>query len=134
MKTHIEHNPHIRKPNLELPIILKNLKVAKNKKDQWIIRFSSENHKYLCVDYNCSTSHVEGKLCEHGMAHGFTIETDETYFSEESKIDFPEDSLTLYLIPESKEESDELSGVASILPLKHAYTACIVPYKDFNHD
>lgn len=130
MKTHIEHHTHIRKPNLELPILLKNLEVVKNKKSQWTIRFSSENHKYLCIDYNCSASHIKDELCEHGMAQGFTIETPETYFDEQSKIDFPEDSLILYLIPESEEESDELSGVAAILPHKHAYSACIVPYKD----
>lgn len=131
MKTYIEHHSQIRKPNLEFPILLKNLKVVKNNKGQWTIGFSSENHKYLCISYNCSTSHIEEVYCEHGVAQGFSIETHETYFNEQSKIDFPEDSLILYLIPESKEESSELSGVAAILPHKHAYSACIVPYKDF---
>ena len=131
MKTYIKYLPQIRKPNLELPILLMNLEVVKNNKGQWTIGFSSENHKYLCINYNCSTSHIEDEFCEHGMAQGFTIETHETYFPERSKIDFPEDSLVLYLIPESKEESNELSGVAAILPHKHAYSACIVPYKDF---
>jgi len=34
------------------------------------------------------------------------------------------------LNPQDKEEQEELSGVAAILPSKWSYCACIVPFSD----
>lgn len=131
MKIHIETHPVLRKPNLETPIQLDGVEVIKNKKGQWVLSFSSRNHKYLNINYCISSSHINDEKCEFGMAHGFEIETCETWFDEEWNMEVPEDKITLWLIPESKEEDEELSGMAAILPQKWRYAVCMVPYKDF---
>lgn len=140
MKTHIETHPILRKPNLETPIQLDGVEVFKNKKDQWVLSFSSRNHKYLNINYNISSSHINGEKCEfeetawgewYGTAHGFEIETDDTWWDENLKIDWPEDKITLWLIPESAEENRELCGMVAILPQKWRYAVCIIPHEDF---
>lgn len=131
MKTHIETRPDLRKPNLEKPIELDGVKVFKNKKGQWVLSFSSKNHKYLNINYNIAGSHINGERCKFGAAHGFEIETCETWFDEEWNLEVPEDKVTLWLIPESKEEGEELSGREAVLPEKWSYSVCIVPYEDF---
>lgn len=131
MKTYIETHPVLRKPNLKTPIQLDGVEVFKNKKDQWVLSFSSRNHKYLNINYCISSSHINGEKCEFGMAHGFEIETDDTWWDENLRIDWPEDKITLWLIPESKEESDGLCGIAAILPQKWSYAVCIIPHDYF---
>lgn len=121
----------LKKPDLENPIKLENLRCFKNRHGQWCVEFSSVNHKYLCVNYNTSTNCVNEERCEYGMAQGITIETGETFKNDESEFDWPEDSLIIWLVPESEQESDEISGVDAVLPSKWAYSICIVPFEDF---
>jgi hypothetical protein len=130
MKTYIETHPVLRKPNLETPIELDGVEVFKNKKDQWVLSFSSRNHKYLNINYNISSSHINGERCKFGVAYGFEIETEDVWL-DGNLIDQSEDKITLWLIPESKEESDGLCGIAAVFLQKWSHAACIVPYDDF---
>lgn len=130
MKIHIEIRPALRKPDLETPIELDSVEIFKNKKNQWILGFSSKNHKYLHVNYCISSSHINDERCEFGAAC-FDLETYETWWDAKLGIDWPEDTITLCLIPESKEEREELKGKAVALPQKWRYAVCIVPFNDF---
>lgn len=121
----------IQKPDLKAPIVLADIELSKNKHGQILLSFATHNHKYLDVDYNLLSSHVEGEYCEHGMAHGFEISTQEEYRPEGMHLDYPEDSVTLYLIPENKEELKQLRGQACVIPTKWSYSICIVPFEDF---
>lgn len=120
-----------RKPDLKNPILIDDTELSKNKHGQLLVSFATRNHKYLDVDYGSLHSHVPGKHCEHGMARGIDISTQEQYRPEDWESDKPEDSVTLYLIPESEEERELLCGRACILPTKWAYQICIVPFGDF---
>ena len=85
------------------------------------------------VDYNISGNAPCGESLgfedgSYAFAEGFSIETQETY--PDDGCDMPHDSVILWMIPESKEEQEELSGVAAILPSKWSYCACIVPFSD----
>jgi len=113
------------------PISLTGLTVEKNRHGQWTVHFSSENHKYLSVNYDCTSTHVGGELCEHGWAHGFTIEAPDTFLDPEINLELPEDHLTLYLVPENEEEHKALCGGDAVLAGKWSYSICIVPYEDF---
>lgn len=131
MRLEIEHHT-FKDPNLILPIKLENLSVFRNKHDQWCVYFRTKNHKYLRVDYNISGSVVNGNRLENGLiAHGFTVETFDEFRDEESRYDYPCDSLVIWLVPENKKESDEISGVGAIFPMKWCYSMCVLNFDDF---
>jgi len=113
------------------PILLENIQLSENKHGQIILCFSTKNHKYLDINYNISSSHVDGEYCEFGMAKGFVIETHDLIQPKDLSFEIPESSLTLYLIPENAEESQKLWGKEAILPTKWSYAICIVPFDDF---
>lgn len=105
--------------NSENKIKLNHHTVYKNRVGQWVVDFGCHYHKYLNVDYNTSTNAPNNRITDR-IAHGFTVST----------LD-DEDALYIWLIPETEEESNEIEGVAAILPLKWAYSAVIVPFTDF---
>ena len=133
MKLAIEHRCTHAEAKAGEKISLTGLRALKNSKGQWVVSFSSANHKYLNVDYNissaapCSES-IRFEDGSYAFAEGFSIETQETY--PDDGCDMPHDSVILWMIPESKAEQEELSGVAAILPSKWSYCACIVPFSD----
>ena len=124
--THVNTNP-------EEKIKLSGLRILKNSKGHWVVAFTSENHKYLAVKYNISGNAPGGEHCKYddgsyAYAHGFSIETCDT--SDDTGTQMPLDSCILWVIPETKKEQEELSGVAAILPTKWAYSCAIIPYSD----
>jgi hypothetical protein len=130
MKIKLQENS-LKDPNSETPLVLENIECCKNKHGQWCVSFGSKNHKYLYVDYNTSTNFIDEPLPVGLSAQGFTIETHEEFKDDDCELNLPCHSATLWLIPETKEECDELSGVAAICPTKWAYCACIVQFEDF---
>lgn len=134
MKIHIEGKNLNNLPD-DKKIVLKDLKIFKNKHDQWCLSFGSENHKYLDVYYNISTTALYSPDDNDNeqlqripfSAHGFTIQA-----GEYDNGDW--DWKNVYLVPESKEESDELWGVAAIMPAKWYYHCVIVRMEDFYGD
>jgi hypothetical protein len=120
----------IDKEEGKTPIELENIKLSENKHGQIILSFNTKNHKYLDINYNTSSSHVDGEYCEFG-SRGFVIETNDLFQPKELSFEIPESSLTLYLIPESDEEKQKLWGISAILPQKWSYVICIVPFEDF---
>jgi hypothetical protein len=131
MKIFVEENPQPTLPE-DKRIVLKNIEVYKNKKGQWCLAFKSENHKYLHVDFNISTNAL-GRKGDSEIerlkfsAQGFSIQT-EPYDNEDW------DWKTIFLVPESEEEYNEISGCAAILPTKWTYECVIVQFEDFYMD
>ena len=134
MKLFISENKQQQKqiPD-EHKIILKDIKIFKNKHGQWCLTFDTENHKYLGIAYNISSGSL-WSVDENGeqlvemtpfVNRGFQIITDDDYES------VTYDWKTIYLVPESKEEEQELWGVAAILPTKWSYACTIVGMDDF---
>lgn len=121
-----------RKPRLKKPILIEGIEVSRNRHGQLLVCFATKNHKYLNVHYGMSSSHVNNEHCDHGSAQGFEIFTLEQHRPKGKNFNYPEDSVTLYLIPENKEECEMLCGQACILPTKWSYQICIVPFKDFH--
>lgn len=124
--THVNAKP-------ENKIKLSGLRIVKNSKGQWVVVFSSENHKYLIVKYNISGNAPGGEPIKYddgsySYAHGFSIETDDT--ADDNGYQMPLDSCILWVIPETKKEQEELAGVAAILPTKWSYSCAIIPYCD----
>ena len=131
MRIYVEDNPAQTLPE-DKRIVLKNIEVYKNKKGQWCLAFKSENHKYLHVDFNISTNALGriGALQTEMLkfsAQGFSIQTG-PYNNEDW------DWQTIFLVPESEEEYNAISGCAAILPTKWSYECVVVPFEDFYMD
>jgi hypothetical protein len=130
MRIYVEDNPAQTLPE-DKRIVLKNIEAYKNKKGQWCLSFGSVNHKYLGVEFNTSTNalmsiDVMDKAVFERLeffAQGFSIET-----GNPSAGDW--DWKTIFLVPESKEEYEEISGVAAVLPTKWHYLCAIIPFND----
>ena len=130
MKIYVEDNPAQTLPE-DKRIVLKNIEAYKNKKGQWCLSFGSVNHKYLEVEFNTSTNALmsiddTGKAVFERIelyAQGFSIQTGDP-------CDGDWDWKTIFLVPESKEEYEEIQGVAAVLPTKWHYLCTIVPFSD----
>lgn len=135
-----------RKPGLDNPIKIEGLACYQNGKGYWCLKFSTPNHKYLELSAEVSTSRLNETWCEHGSAQGFELDTYESWFADRkgnevglttygrkrrNAVELPEDSVSIYLVPESKEEAAQLRGKFVLLPEKHSYRACLVPFEDF---
>lgn len=134
MKLYIENNPQCSLPD-DKKIVLTGVRIYQNKHKQWCLSFSSENHKYLDVDYRISTNAL-WKVDDKGEreierldfhAQGFTIETGEP---DEGTWDW----MHIFLVPESEAEEDDLSGCAAVLGTKWSYQCVIVKFEDFWND
>ena len=122
------------------PLVLKNLEVYENKSGQICIQFETKNHKYLELSYgmssSCNMAPVDGEDEDkwHNQAlwsKAISIGScNEVYWKGEDhkRHHF---YTNLWLVPESEEEMEKLSGIAVFLPSKWRYEICIVPYEDF---
>jgi hypothetical protein len=134
MKLYIEHNHQCSLPD-DKKIVLTGVRIYQNTHKQWCLSFGSENHKYLDVGYRISTNAL-WKVNDKGereterldfYAHGFIIEIGEP---DQGTWDWQQ----IFLVPESKEEEQELSGCAAVLGTKWSYQCVIVKFEDFWSD
>jgi len=137
MKYHLEKTRTHKTAKPEDKIVIKKINVTKNEKGQWLVDFNSENHKYLYVRYKMSSGCIDRKpqyLDDGSLAicEAFVIDTHEE--AQEDGYTLPLSSTVLWLIPETREECDAISGVAAIMGTKWSYSCCIVSFNDFVSD
>lgn len=119
------------------PIALSDINVELNEDGNVLITFKTNNHKYLNVEYNTSTSARidEDYKNKPWSSKGLEISSHEEYqagdYGDGKPMMLPISRMMIWLEPDTQEENDALSGIACDLASKWGYEIVILPYDKF---
>lgn len=119
------------------PIALSDINVELNEDKNVLITFKTNNHKYLNVEYNISTSARIDQDYKNKpwSCRGLQISSYEEYQDGElilgTPMMLPISRVTLWLEPDTQEENDAINGIACDLASKWEYEIVILPYDKF---
>lgn len=106
------------------PITVENFKIFKNRNSNWCYSFDTPDHKYLVRG-------SEGLEREDRFLSFDTIDTSLINLGGEDS-EYPNGSISIWLIPENEEEVEEIEGVTyCILPKGWGYNVIVVTEEDF---
>ena len=119
------------------PIAISDINVELNEDGNVLITFKTNNHKYLNVEYNISTSARidEDYKNKPWSCKGLQISSHEEYqasdYGDGKPLMLPISRMVIWLEPDTQEEHDALSGIACDLASKWEYEIVILPFDKF---
>ena len=119
------------------PISISDINVELNEDKNVLITFKTNNHKYLNVEYNISTSARidEDYKNKPWSCKGLQISSHEEYqasdYGDGKPLMLPISRMVIWLEPDTQEEHDALSGIACDLASKWEYEIVILPFDKF---
>lgn len=131
MKLEIKRPPYFQErfSGIANPIVIQNLRFGKTSRGHFIFSFDCPSHKFLEVERNLSREFSE----ENYMAATLGFSTKTSSIDEKDGIEMPDDWIEISIIPENKEEENELRGIPAVLTRKYGYSVTIIPVSDFDY-